>query len=152
MHDTKEAFMFLRWAVVWLLACSTGAGFSIAQENKPEVKHVAAPATSAASGKEMFKAYCAPCHGENAKGNGPAASALKTAPPDLTVLAKNNGGKFPAERVASILRGQATVSAHGNREMPVWGPVFWRMSNGHESEVQQRITNLTKYLESLQTK
>jgi mono/diheme cytochrome c family protein len=79
--------------------------FSQAQANKPEIKHVPAPATSAASGKEMFKAYCAPCHGENAKGEGPAAPALKVPPPDLTVLAKNNGGKFPADRVTSILRG-----------------------------------------------
>ncbi|HEX6803913.1 MAG TPA: cytochrome c [Terriglobales bacterium] len=144
--------MSLRWAVTLLLACITGAILGVAQENKPEVKHVPAPATSAASGKEMFKSYCAPCHGEDGKGNGPAASALKTPPPDLTLLSKNNGGKFPADRVSSILRGRATVSAHGNREMPVWGPVFWRMSHGHEAEVQQRITNLTKYLEALQGK
>jgi mono/diheme cytochrome c family protein len=123
-----------------------------AQEKKTEVKHVPAPATSAASGKEMFKSYCAPCHGADAKGDGPAAEALKSKPADLTVLAKNNGGKFPAGRVSSILRGQAAVTAHGNRDMPVWGRVFWRMSQGHESEVQQRVGNLTKYIESLQTK
>lgn len=125
---------------------------SSGQENKSEVKHVPAPMTSPASGKQMFKAYCAPCHGENAKGEGPAAAALKTAPTDLTTLSKNNGGKFPADRVMSILRGQATVTAHGNKDMPVWGPVFWRMSQGHEAQVQQRITNLTHYLESLQSK
>lgn len=125
---------------------------SHAQEKKAEVKRVPAPMTSAASGKEMFKAYCASCHGEKGKGDGPAAGALKTAPPDLTVLAKNNGGKFPADRVSSILRGQASVTAHGNRDMPVWGPVFWQMSHGHETEVQQRIVNLTHYLESLQEK
>jgi len=71
---------------------------------------------------------------------------------DLTALAKNNGGKFPADRVISILRGEATVTAHGNRDMPVWGPVFWKMSQGHPAEMQQRITNLTHYLESLQAK
>jgi hypothetical protein len=52
----------------------------------------------------------------------------------------------------SILRGQATVTAHGNRDMPVWGPVFWHISQGHESEVQQRIVNLTRYIETLQAK
>jgi len=112
-------------------------------QTKPEVKHVPAPSTSAASGKEMYKSYCASCHGEIGKGNGPAAAALKAAPSDLTQLSRNNSGKFPAERVISILRGQATVTAHGNRDMPVWGPVFWHMSQGHEGEVQQRIANRT---------
>jgi mono/diheme cytochrome c family protein len=132
--------------------CLTAVIFSQAQNQKPEIKHVPAPATSAASGKEMFKAYCAPCHGTSTKGDGPAAPALKVPPPDLTVLAKNNGGKFPADRVTSILRGQATVTAHGNQDMPVWGPVFWRMSGGHEAEVQQRVANLTHYIETLQAK
>ena len=123
-----------------------------AQNKKPELKRVPAPLTSASSGKEMFRSYCASCHGENGQGSGPAAPALKAAPSNLSLLSRNNGGKFPAERVMSILRGQATVTAHGNRDMPVWGPVFWHMSQGHEAEVQQRVVNLTEYLESLQQK
>lgn len=116
------------------------------------MKVAPAQQTSPASGKEMFKAYCASCHGTDAKGDGPAASALKTPPADLTMLAKNNGGKFPADKVTAVLRGQANLAAHGNQEMPVWGKVFWRMSQGHEGEVQQRVANLTHYLESLQAK
>ena len=123
-----------------------------AEDQKPAVKHVPAPPTSAASGKQMFEAYCASCHGTSGKGDGPAAGALKSAPADLTSLTKKNGGKFPADRVTSILRGQATVTAHGNRDMPVWGPVFWHMSQGHEAEVHQRVANLTRYVESLQAK
>jgi hypothetical protein len=42
-------------------------------------------------------------------------------PPDLTVLAKKNGGVFPTERVHQIIDGRAQVGAHGSREMPVWG-------------------------------
>jgi predicted CxxxxCH...CXXCH cytochrome family protein len=126
--------------------------FAYTQESKPQIKHVAAPQTPAWSGKEMYRSYCASCHGEMGKGDGPAAPALKAMPSNLTVLAKNNGGKFPSERVMSILRGQATVTAHGNRDMPVWGPVFWHMSQGHEGEVQQRIINLSQYLDSLQQK
>jgi hypothetical protein len=34
----------------------------------------------------------------------------------------------------------------------VWGALFWTMSSGHESEVQQRVSNLNKYIESLQAK
>lgn len=123
-----------------------------AQQSKPQIKRAPAPQTSAASGSEMFTAYCASCHGSDAKGDGPAAAALNSKPADLTVLAKKNGGKFPADRVMSILRGEGTVTAHGNRDMPVWGPVFWKMSHGHAAEMQQRVTNLTHYLESLQAK
>ena len=134
-----------------LLFCIV-AVLAYGQDQKPTVKHAAAPVTSPQSGKEMFQAYCASCHGSSGKGDGPAAAALNTRPVDLTALSKNNGGKFPADRVASILGGQASVTAHGNRDMPVWGPVFWNMSQGHESEVRQRIANLTHYIESLQAK
>jgi mono/diheme cytochrome c family protein len=122
------------------------------QESKSTVKRETAPLTSPASGKEMFTSYCASCHGKDAKGNGPAASALKQLPADLTTLAKRNGGKYPTDKVTSILRGQTTLMAHGDQEMPVWGPVFWRMSQGHEEQVQMRIGNLNRYLESLQQK
>ena len=125
---------------------------SRAQESKPTVKHEAAPMTSPASGKEMFVSYCASCHGKDAKGDGPAAHALKQLPADLTTLAKRNGGKYPTDKVTSILRGQTTLMAHGDQEMPVWGPVFWRISQGREEQVQMRIANLNHYLESLQEK
>lgn len=116
------------------------------------IKHVPIASTSPVSGKDMFKAYCAVCHGEDGKGNGPAASALKTSPSDLTQLGKNNGGKFPALKVESTIRGEGGFPAHGSKEMPVWGPLFWNLSGGHESEVQQRVSNLTKYIESIQAK
>jgi len=139
---------FHRMAGVFVL-CLCAVGYT--QETNLQVKHAPAPQTSAASGKEMFNSYCASCHGADAKGEGPAAAALKSKPADLTALAKNNNGKFPTDRVMSILRGQATVTAHGNLDMPVWGPVFWRMSQGHPAELQQRVTNLTRYIESLQS-
>ena len=126
------------------------AGLSAGQEK--EIKRVPAPSTSPASGEEMFMNYCASCHGKDAKGNGPAASALNRTPADLTGLARKNGGKYPEMRVTSVLRGEGKVVAHGTQEMPVWGPVFWHMSQGHPAEVQQRIANLNNYLKSLQAK
>jgi mono/diheme cytochrome c family protein len=138
------------------LACIVAmlaAGFVISRaQEKTTVKHEAAPMTSPASGKEMFVSYCASCHGKDAKGDGPAANALKQLPADLTTLAKRNGGKYPSDKVTSILRGQTTLMAHGDQEMPVWGPVFWRLSQGHEEQVQMRIANLNRYLETLQEK
>jgi mono/diheme cytochrome c family protein len=144
--------MRVRYSICLIAIVVAGVMVSLAQESKPEVKRVPAAATSPSSGKEMFASYCASCHGRDAKGDGPAAAALKQTPADLTALAKRNAGKFPSDRVTSVLRGQASLAAHGSQEMPVWGPVFWRMSQGHEEQVQMRVANLTKYLESLQEK
>ena len=100
----------------------------------------------------MYTSYCAVCHGTDGKGGGPAASALKVAPADLTMLSKSNGGKYPALKVTSAIRGESNLPAHGSKEMPVWGSLFRDMSDGHEGEVQQRVANLTEYIESLQAK
>ncbi len=144
--------MRIRYFVCLLTLAFASAPVAMPQESKTEVKHGTAPVTSPVSGKEMFLGYCASCHGKDAKGDGPAAASLKVAPADLTGLAKRNGGKYPSDKVTSILRGQANLVPHGDQEMPVWGPVFWKMSGGHEEIVQQRIANLNKYLESLQVK
>ncbi|HXY14160.1 MAG TPA: cytochrome c [Terriglobales bacterium] len=142
-------FRCLNCLIAMMLA---GTIISTAQEAKSGVKHTTAAATSPASGKEMFMSYCASCHGKDAKGDGPAAAALKQAPADLTLLAKLHGGKYPADEVTSVLRGQTKLTAHGDQDMPVWGPVFWKMSQGHEEQVQMRIANLNRYIESLQEK
>lgn len=140
-------------SLVCLVALALAGAFaSAAQEAQPTVKHTTAPATSPASGKEMFESYCASCHGKDAKGDGPAAGALKQAPANLTTLARQNGGKYPSDKVTSILRGQTKLVAHGDQDMPVWGPVFWKMSQGHEEQLQMRIANLNRYLESIQEK
>jgi mono/diheme cytochrome c family protein len=117
-----------------------------------EIKHVPIKETSPASGAEMYKTYCAVCHGVDGKGNGPAAEALKVPPTDLTTLATKNGGKYPAMKVSAILRGESPLAAHGTKDMPIWGNLFWSLSGGHESEVQQRISNLNRYMESIQKK
>jgi mono/diheme cytochrome c family protein len=146
--------MSVRYSIC-LIAMSVVCGMispAQTQGSKSTVKHEAAPMTSPSSGKEMFMSYCASCHGKDAKGDGPAAAALKQLPADLTTLAKRNGGKYPTDKVTSVLRGQDKLIAHGDQEMPVWGPVFWRLSQGHEEQVTLRIANLNKYLESLQAK
>lgn len=123
-----------------------------AQEPKKEIKRVPIKPTSAASGQEMYKTYCAVCHGTDGKGNGPAVDALKVPPPDLTVMAAKNGGKYPALKVSAIISGEEVLAAHGSKDMPIWGHLFRSMSGGHEAEVQQRVANLNKYIESLQKK
>ncbi len=99
----------------------------------------------------MFKAYCASCHGIDAKGHGPAAPALKTPPPDLTMLSKDNQGKFPGFRVVTVIK-DGDVTSHGSKEMPVWGEVLGSIGSTTPREVELRISNLTHYIESLQQK
>lgn len=125
---------------------------SVALAQEKEIKHVPVKPTSAASGEQMYQTYCAVCHGKDAKGDGPAATALKTAPTDLTKLAANNGGKYPSDKVSTTIRGDQDIPAHGSKDMPIWGNLFWHMSQGHQSEVQLRITNLNRYIESQQAK
>jgi len=144
--------MFVRRITEVLMIVAAFTLASGAQE-QPEktIQHVPMKRTSPASGKEMFTNYCAVCHGAEGKGNGPAADALKTPPADLTQLSKNNGGKYPALKVASAVRGDAAVTAHGNKEMPVWGRLFESVSEGHQTEVDQRVANLVSYIKTLQS-
>ena len=132
------------------------AGFVMAQQSAPNqdkvIKHVPVKQTDPTSGQEMFASYCAVCHGANATGNGPATSALKATPTDLTALANKNDGKYPSMHVSSVLRGEAELPAHGSKDMPVWGPLFRNLAQGHDAEVQQRIANINQYLESIQKK
>ncbi len=125
---------------------------AIAASQSTSIKRVPARYTSAASGQEMYVSYCASCHGRDGRGQGPAAPALRSAPPDLTTLARRNNGKLPADHVYSVLVGKSELSAHGSADMPVWGPIFRRLGHGSVGEEHLRATNLTKYLESIQTK
>ncbi|HXQ26235.1 MAG TPA: cytochrome c [Candidatus Acidoferrales bacterium] len=108
------------------------------------------PLIRSVEGPDLFRAYCASCHGVDAKGNGPAAAALKAKVANLTVLSKNNKGQFPEARVRKVIMGDDIVASHGSREMPVWGPIFhqieWDVDRGNV-----RLDNLVKYLESVQS-
>ena len=116
------------------------------------IHKVPATQTSAASGLEMYRTYCASCHGTEGKGNGPASSALRNRPTDLTELARRNSGRFPEMKVFNAITGDATVAAHGSRDMPVWGRVFLRINDSDASKAKLRIRNLTKYIASIQAK
>lgn len=118
---------------------------------KPTINKVSAPHVSPADGKANFVAYCAACHGVSGKGDGPAATALKVPATDLTRLSANAGGKYPTMHVQEVIRS-ADTPAHGSKDMPVWGPVFRSLSQGSQSQVELRVSNLAKYIETLQTK
>ena len=143
---------FISVAAMVAIFSALALGQAAPAQSTPAVKHVPITNSPSNSGKEMYKSYCAVCHGLDGKGNGPAASAMKTSPTDLTTLAEKDAGKYPASHVAAVIRGQATTPSHGSQDMPVWGPLFSSISQGHEGQVQQRITNLVSYIETLQAK
>ncbi len=79
-----------------------------------------ATAGDAERGRVAFLDHCATCHGTDARGGGPLASVLVVQPPDLTLLAANEGGVFPLGRVLRRVDGEDEVLAHGG-PMPVFG-------------------------------
>jgi mono/diheme cytochrome c family protein len=133
-----------------LLASLLGLGI-MAFAKEQQIKREPIKPTAPLSGAGMFKDYCAVCHGKDAKGDGPAAPALKHAPADLTTLAKRHGGKFPDSYVANVLRNGVKAPAHGDAEMPVWGPLFTSMDSDQEI-MYVRISSLVSYIKSLQAK
>jgi mono/diheme cytochrome c family protein len=103
-------------------------------------------------GAVIFKQDCAVCHGESAKGDGPAAKDLKAHPPNLTTLAQRHGGEFPKGYVLDVLHNGVNAPAHGTVEMPVWGPMFDTMNRDNQAQSKLRINNLVTYLQSIQEK
>ena len=126
-----------------------------AQEKVANVKTVPITYTNPASGSEMYTVYCAACHGATGNGNGPAASVFTKPPTNLTMLAKNNNGKYPAEHVRAVLKFGTSVPAHGNIQMPVWNTLFRSLNTTEElgdSVTRMRISNLVEYIQSIQAK
>jgi mono/diheme cytochrome c family protein len=136
--------------VAILSGVSSGQEATSSRKPKAQVKKIPAPYTPASSGKAMYLAYCASCHGKDGKGVGPAASALKSAPTDLTQLAANNGGRFSENHVSETIKGDFGTPSHGSKDMPVWGPIFASMGTTSDGLMQLRVRNLTKYIASLQ--
>ncbi len=122
------------------------------EQPKPTIKRVPVRPIESIEGKESFVAYCAVCHGKGGKGDGPAAPALKALVPDLTILAKKNGGTFSAVDVQATISGtNKWPSSHGSSDMPMWGPVF-RSLQPETGMVMLRVRNLVDYIESIQVK
>jgi hypothetical protein len=78
------------------------------------------------------------------------ASVLSKRPADLTLIARRNGGTFPADIVAKAIDGRSPVKGHGGGEMPVWGDAFSKSAD--PTPVAEKIARLVTYLESIQAK
>lgn len=118
-----------------------------------------AAAQSIDYGQAEFAASCSGCHGPAARGDGHFREFLNRAPADLTTLARNNGGVFPAQRVMQAIDGRNTVSGHGRAgEMPIWGAVYATQGKGDpttaglppEAAARMKIALLVDYLNRIQ--
>ena len=106
-------------------------------------------------GEQLYLELCAVCHGKSGMGDGPAASALKKAVPDLTGLAAANDGEFPRNKVEQSIAGESRVTSHGTLDMPIWGQAFKDVRPDmkqfrRDALARQRIFNLTEYLATIQ--
>lgn len=152
---TRKNFRFLKLAsvvvvggaLIWVSAQSVGA-----QEMGPGGRII--------TGKGQFRNHCAQCHGMDGKGDGPVAPALKVVPADLTMLAANNGGKFPEDKVTEAIKGTSQIAAHGTAgtPMPVWGLAFRASTESGTGadftpeEVDKKVKLLVDYIKSIQAK
>jgi mono/diheme cytochrome c family protein len=105
------------------------------------------------SGEEIFTKYCAACHGESGRGDGPVARSLAAVVPDLTAISRRYGG-FPTNLVRDTIDGRGIrIDAHGTRTMPVWGYEFWIEEGGDvtaEREMKDVVAKLVDYIRSIQ--
>ena len=104
-------------------------------------------------GGDLYQELCAVCHGKDARGDGPAAGALKKPVPGLTRLAAMNGGEFPREALKRQIDGREQIDVHGAQQMPVWGYEFWIDAGAgsfSEEQVTATLDKLVDHLESIQ--
>ena len=143
MFDGKRPFYLFLGLALSLVAA--------AAQTKTVLKDVPARMTGSLNGKELFNQFCAVCHGVDAKGAGPAVSALKRAPGDLTQLSRKHDGKFPKLAVKVTITGGDSVMEHGTREMPMWGSVLTQTGQ-QRAMGDLRVQALLDYIEQIQAK
>ena len=136
-----------RWSLLLLCLVLLPALLSPAA---PRQDRTILSASNTVDGAKIFQYRCAVCHGIDGRGHGPDSVVLKHSVPDVTLISKRSGGQFPYQHVREVIEGkQRALPAHGDREMPVWGPIF------HEVESDQdwgevRLDAITRHIESIQ--
>lgn len=142
IEATAQRTSGIRFVVVLALLGLLPAGARAADKEQP--------------GKAMYLKYCSACHGSSGKGDGVVSGLLRPPPPDLTLIAKRAGGKFPFMKIAQAIDGTNTVRAHGDSGMPVWGEIFREEASSGliapGAEVRGKVAAITEYLRSIQAK
>jgi mono/diheme cytochrome c family protein len=112
----KVLFVVLTLGLILLAACS------VSSTPVPTVLPVPAEyagltnplgAEGAADGEEVFKTNCAPCHGAQGHGDGPAGAALDPQPKNLADLQANAGDDYLFWRISTGKPGTSMVAWKG---------------------------------------
>jgi len=146
-----RTFLVLIGIIVVMAVVNTTSGQQVKIKEVP----IAPQQVKLTDGEELYVELCAVCHGKGGIGDGPAASALKSAVPDLTVLAATNDGKFPHKDVQKAIAGQFRADTRGQIGMPSWCRAFegakpeWRHFR-RRAFAKQQVERLTDYLETIQ--
>jgi mono/diheme cytochrome c family protein len=104
-------------------------------------------------GADLYRRFCASCHGRTLGGDGPVAADLAVAVPDLTRIAARHGGTYPDNWVYRVIDGREGLVSHGPRDMPVWGVELWREQGADITaglKTRDVIAGLVDYLKTLQ--
>jgi mono/diheme cytochrome c family protein len=147
----KRFRMALQLAVAIALLSVAPLGVARQTQNKPpNAEQKTPPLIRSVEGPDLYRAYCASCHGLDARGTGPAAPSMKAKVPDLTLLTKNHRNEFPADYVRQVIVGGVVVNAHGWPGMPIWGPIFHHVQRDMDwGDV--RVAGLVEYLRKIQS-
>ena len=105
-------------------------------------------------GASFFAQNCVSCHGVSGRGDGPLAGDLATKPRDLSLLARDNDGRFPQTKTLAYIYGDPQDN-HLTRVMPEFGetmaldlvPVDL---DGQLTPTPRVLAGLLVYLESIQ--
>ena len=106
-------------------------------------------------GAELYREYCATCHGIEMDGNGPMAGVMVIKPANLLTLAGENDGVFPISRVVMRIDGRDPLVSHGS-PMPVYGHFFegndvaMKAETGQPIMTSKPISDLVAFLTSKQ--
>jgi len=153
VRTTINALAFVTCELALILALAAGRPI-VARAQNADVYHPAGE-ENPVSGKQDFINHCAPCHGDDGKGNGPELKVLPDIhPTDLTNITLKNGGVFPAQKVADMIDGRKSVPSHKRFDMPFWGVNFQQegkeFTPASEARAKARIDALVAYIESIQ--
>lgn len=96
------------------------------------------------AGRYVYDKHCVMCHGPEGRGDGDFSDKLLKLPPDLTTLARENGGEFPRLRVSQIILG-AGRDDHFSGAMPQFSQVA-----GSGAVARFQLDAVLDYLASIQ--